>query len=86
MTKSGAGGLRLIYLLQARSHLILYADGSVLKCGRAHISDTRLAWLGLRAPGRGGGPLTPQGLTVLMRQTDTYLPAVSICGPENKSI
>ena len=53
MTKPGAGGLQLIYLLQARSDLILYADGSVLKCGLAHISDTCLAWLGLRGPQEG---------------------------------
>lgn len=86
MTKSGAGGLQLIYLPQARSDLISYADGSVLKCGLARSSDTCSAWLGLEAPRRGRGPLTPDGLALLMRSTDIYLPAVSIGARENKSI
>lgn len=86
MTKSGAGGLQLIYLPRARSDLIWCADGWMLKCGPARVSDTCSAQPGVRTPRRGWGLLTLWGLTALTWQTDAFLPAVSICGRENKSV
>lgn len=77
MTKSGAGVLQLIYLPQARSDLILYADGSVLKCGLACISDTCLAVAGPAGPQEGLRPSDPLG-SHCTDAADRHLPASPI--------